>query len=161
MELGDVEGYVAGSPFAPPEQLWVMHASAEELEHGINLPSAWRHSVFPGNVFRIRKDASRIAPSAAASGPRAAKTADDAGGGPPPRADEDLRALHARTTREWTAEIQRLSAELDAARATAVDAKRTVAAMERSAFWRARLMWVRLAALFGSDRGGVPHKSRT
>jgi hypothetical protein len=145
MELEDVEGYIAGSPFGSPEQFWVMHASAAELERGINLPSAWRHSVFPGNVFRVRKDASRIAPAPAGPRSKAAPVLKDADAVPASNSDEDLRALHARMTHEWSGEVRRLSGEVQ--RLTG-----ELTAMKRSPFWYARRMVVRLAALFGSSR---------
>jgi SAM-dependent methyltransferase/uncharacterized protein YbaR (Trm112 family) len=154
MELEDVEGYIAGSPFGSPEQLWVMHASAAELERGINLPSAWRHSVFPGNVFRVKKDASRIAAIPAASrstSPSAPKGAD---ADPPSSPDEDLRALHARMTHEWSTEVRRLSAELRRLSGE-------LTALKRSPFWRARRMCLRVMAHLGSDRAGVALKSGT
>ena len=154
MELEDVEGYIAGSPFGPPEQLWVMHASAAELERGINLPSAWRHSVFPGNVFRVRKDAARIAPAPDVSRSTLFSAPKDVDAAPSPSLDEDLRALHVRMTYEWSTEVRRLAAEL---RRTSGE----LAALKRSPFWRARRMCLRLMALFGSDRAGVALKSGT
>jgi len=148
MELADVERYIAGLPFAPPEQHYVLRASAETLAGGIDLPSAWRHSLFHGNLFRIRKDAARIAPSAGST-PRPPSAS-------APRTYEELHAVHEQAIKEMTARIQRLEAQLHqatldttAARAAAVIAQRTVGDMERSLFWRARRGWVRLAALLG------------
>jgi SAM-dependent methyltransferase len=154
MELEDVEGYIAGSPFGPPEQLWVMHASAAELERGINLPSAWRHSVFPGNVFRVRKDASRIASAPPSSRSTSPSAPNDPAAPPSASPDEDLRALHNRMTHEWSTEVRRLSAEL---RRTSGE----LAALKRSPFWRARRVCLRLMALFGSARAGIALKSGT
>ena len=171
MELTDVEAYASGLPFARPEQHYVMHASAAELEQGITLPSAWRHSIFHGNVFRLRK-AGGPTPSAAQRPGRALAEAGAGGGGGggiqgAASSLEELQALHERTTREWNAEVQRLSSELHtvtldlhAARAAAAIANRTVADMQRSAFWRARAIWVWISALFGSDRGGTPQARR-
>src|SRR4051812_28041264 len=130
MELADVERYIAGLPFAPPEQHYVLRASSETLQAGVDLASAWRHSLFHGNLFRLRKDATRIAPApdeAGRTGPAAS-----------PRTYEELRVVHEQAAREWTAKVQRLEAQLHettldvhAARAAAVDAQRTVGAMER------------------------------
>jgi len=154
MELEDVERYIAGSPFAEPEQHYVLHASADALHEGIDLASAWRHSIFHGNLFRIRKDASRIAPSPDAGAPRRTRAPSN------PQTFEELRVVHEHAVRESTAAIERLSGQvhtatldLHAARAAAVIAQRTVADMERSVFWKVRRCWVRLARIFGSHRG--------
>jgi SAM-dependent methyltransferase/uncharacterized protein YbaR (Trm112 family) len=126
MELDDIEAYVAGLPFAPPVQHYLLHTAADELEQGIDVTAARRHSAVPGNIFRLRKDVSRIAPQPVPGRPRAAAA---------PVTFDDLRR------------------ELHAARVAAVVAERTVADMERSAFWKARRAWVWLAARFGSHRG--------
>jgi uncharacterized protein YbaR (Trm112 family)/SAM-dependent methyltransferase len=187
MELTDVEAYAADLPFARPEQHYVMHASAAELEQGITLPSAWRHSIFHGNVFRIRKRGTGSTSSTSTSSTRSTSTGSTGSVSPPRTAGtsstdseavptdsergaasfEELQALHERTTREWNAEVQRLASELHAvtldlhaARAAAAIANRTVADMQRSAFWRARAIWVWISALFGSDRGGTPQERR-
>ena len=149
MELADVERYIAGLPFAPPEQHYILRASSETLAGGIDLPSAWRHSLFHGNLFRIRKDATVTAPTTPGTSPptRAAGT---------PRTYEDLHAVHEQAMKEWTARVQRLEGELHqatlditAARVAAVTAQRRVDDMERSLFWRARRGWVWLAGLLG------------
>src|SRR5258708_9674409 len=44
MEREDVEGYIAGAPFAPPEQHHVLHASSGAVEQGIDLAPGWRPS---------------------------------------------------------------------------------------------------------------------
>jgi SAM-dependent methyltransferase/uncharacterized protein YbaR (Trm112 family) len=149
MEMADVEGYVAGLPFAPPEQHYILRASAETLAEGIDLPSAWRHSLFHGNLFRIRKDVTRTAPCSAATAPPARPLGT-------PRSYDELHAVHEQAVKEWTAKVQRLEAQLHqatlditAARAAAVMAQRTVGDMQRSLFWRARRGWVWLAALLG------------
>jgi SAM-dependent methyltransferase/uncharacterized protein YbaR (Trm112 family) len=148
MERADVETYIAGLPFAPPEQHYILRATAETLADGIDLPSAWRHSLFHGNLFRLRKDAARIAPPVATPRTPAASST--------PRTFEALHAVHEKATREWTDRVQRLelqvhevTLDLHAARAAALNAQRTVDAMERSLFWRARRGWVWLAGVLG------------
>ncbi|HEX6463489.1 MAG TPA: methyltransferase domain-containing protein [Vicinamibacterales bacterium] len=147
MELEDVSDYIAGAPFAPPEEDYVLHVAAGDLQKGITEDSAWRHSQFHGHIFRIRKDASAVAPDRTH------------------RARETVSA-HVRsridTTRQLDAELQRTTAELGAvkielrnARLEVADAARKIDAMQRSAFWRARDAWVWVASLFGSDRGRV------
>jgi len=160
MELEDVEAYVAGSPFAPPEQYYILHASKDDLAEGITLPSAWRHSIFHGNVFRVRKDVASVGRTGKAGATRPANASEAATVPNPATPFEELRIRHERTTREWNLEVQRLSRELHlttldlhAARAAAVIAQRSVAAVERSVFWKARRGWVRLARFFGSERG--------
>jgi SAM-dependent methyltransferase/uncharacterized protein YbaR (Trm112 family) len=150
MELEDVETYVAGSPFAPPEQHYVLLVSTDELALGITLPSAWRHSIFPGNVFRVRKDAARTGTAGAT---RPARPSDASDLPKSPTTFEELRILHERTTREWNAEVQRLSGEVHAITANLHAAQRTLAGVERSVFWKVRRGWVRLAGFFGSQRG--------
>jgi hypothetical protein len=66
------------------------------------------------------------------------------------------------TIRQLDAELQRTIAELRAAKVdlrdaniAVTDATQKIEAMRRSAFWRARALWVWLASLFGSDRGQV------
>ena len=71
MEIGDVEDYIQGLPFAAPEQHYILHATAADLERGIPLPAAWRHSLFHGNTFRIRKNTALVAPAPSPAGPRA------------------------------------------------------------------------------------------
>jgi SAM-dependent methyltransferase len=132
MELEDVAQYVAGLPFAPPEQVYVMHASAADLEGGLDLPSAWRRSIFHGNVFRIRKQST-------ASTPRTPDT--------PSWLSAKQRLI---------AELRETKQQRDQAQADLAVARHTVGMMKRSVFWRAREAWVRLASLLGSDRGGVP-----
>lgn len=148
MGLADVERYIAGLPFAPPEQHYILRASAETLAEGIDLPSAWRHSLFHGNLFRIRKDVARIAPNTPGTTRVPSARA--------PRTYEELHAVHEQSTREWIAKVQRLEEQLQqttldvtAARAAAVMAQRKVGDMERSLFWRARRGWVWLAGLLG------------
>src|SRR5262249_39312053 len=77
MEIEDVEQYVAGSPYAPPEKHFVLYASAADLAGGITLASAWRHSPFHGHLFRIRKDESRAAPGRDAQGTTGAAAGSD------------------------------------------------------------------------------------
>ena len=163
MELADVESYVDGAPFAPPEQQYVLHASATELERGIDLRSAWSHSLLPGNVFRLRKVAARagdagVPPAGADAGmSRGAADAAAAARIPADGATAGARRSVAGelnpAARRLSAELHAVTLDLHAARAAAVIAQRRVADMERSVFWKARRAWVRLAALFGSDRG--------
>jgi SAM-dependent methyltransferase/uncharacterized protein YbaR (Trm112 family) len=131
MELSDVAEYARDLPFAQPEQQYVLHAPAADLERGIFLPNAWRYSPVHGNIFRIRKDTSL---------PRRS------------RADGAAKAERPSTlSTPWQAELQRTIGELravtkerDDARADLAVARHTVAMMERSLFWRARELWVRL-----------------
>jgi len=150
MELEDIEDYIAGLPFAEPEKQLALHISTAELAQGLNLPSAWRHSLFNGHIFRIRKDASRVAPAKRRQGVAESSTAVASA------APIDL-------AQQWKAELEKTIAELHTTR---VDlghsqlqlkhARETIDDMKRSAFWRARDVWVWLASLFGSDRGGIP-----
>jgi uncharacterized protein YbaR (Trm112 family)/SAM-dependent methyltransferase len=147
MELEDVVDYIAGAPFAPPEEDQVLHVSNADLQKGVTQAAAWRHSLFHGHIFRIRKDASVTAPFRTdnhATSPSA-----------------DVR-VPMDTMRQLDAELQRTIAELRAvkidlrdARLKAADGARKIEAMQRSAFWRARDAWVWVASLFGSDRGRV------
>lgn len=146
MELEDVEDYIVGAPFAPPERHFVLHASLRDLESGVTQVNAWRHSLFHGHIFRIRKDASVIAPRR---------------DGPGPDLPPEIR-VQVDTIRQLDAELQRTIAELHAvkialrdARIEATDATQKIEAMQRSAFWRVRSAWVWLASIFGSDRGRV------
>jgi SAM-dependent methyltransferase/uncharacterized protein YbaR (Trm112 family) len=146
MELEDVEEYIAGAPFAPPDRHFVLHASLDDLEKGITQVNAWRHSAFDGHIFRIRKDASIVAPGRTGPGPDL-----------PPEMHVQMD-----TIRQLDAELQRTIAELRAAKVdlrdaniAVTDATQKIEAMRRSAFWRARALWVWLASLFGSDRGQV------
>jgi SAM-dependent methyltransferase len=143
MELEDVEDYIAGAPFAPPERRYVLHVSNSDLANGMSEAAAWRHSDFHGHIFRIRKDSSIVAPKR--DGPRPVLTADA-------RADMDAM-------RQLDAELQRTIAELRAAkidlrdsRIATLDATQKIDAMRRSAFWRAREIWVRLRRLGASGR---------
>lgn len=145
MEIEDVAGYVAGAPFTPPERQYVLHASAADLERGIDRESAFRHSLVPGNIFRLRKHAAGTAPES--------QSASSLPGGPGPSAPLAAREP---STGEWSPMVRRLSEELrtatldlHAARAAAVIAERRVADMERSLFWKARRAWAWLAGLFG------------
>ena len=135
MELEDVEDYVAGAPFAPPERHFVLHASLADLKKGVTQVNAWRHSLFYGHIFRVRKDASVVAPKRQASAPDL-----------PPEMRVPID-----TIRELDAELQRRTAELHAvrnelrdSRIAALDATQKIEAMRRSAFWRAREIWVRI-----------------
>ena len=147
MELEDVEDYIAGAPFAPPEEDYVLQVSDADLEKGITQAAAWRNSLFHGHLFRVRKDASLVAPGRA---DRQAETASA-----PVRVQMDtMRQLDAELQRT-IAELRALKIELRDARIETADAARKIEAMQRSAFWRARDAWVWLASLFGSDRGRV------
>jgi hypothetical protein len=135
MELEDVEDYIAGAPFAPPERRYVLHVSGTDLENGLSEAASWRYSDFHGNIFRIRKDSSVIAPKR--TGARRVIDAET-------RAQMDA-------VRQLDAELQRTIAELRAvkidlrdARIATLDATQKIAAMRRSAFWRAREAWVHL-----------------
>jgi len=146
MELEDIEEYIVGEPFAPPERHFVLHASLGDLENGVTQVNAWRYSLFHGHIFRIRKDASVVA--AKRQGPQADLS-------PELRVQMD-------TLRQLDAELQRTIAELRAvkidlrdAQIAVTDATQKIEAMQRSAFWRVRGAWVWLASLFGSDRGRV------
>jgi hypothetical protein len=117
-----------------------------DLESGVTQVNAWRHSLFHGHIFRIRKDASAIAPRRSELSP-----------GLPP----EMR-VRMDTIRQLDAELQRTIAELRAVRIelrdaqiAANDATQKIGAMQRSVFWRTRAAWVWLASLFGSDRGRV------
>jgi hypothetical protein len=101
-------------------------------------------------VFRVRKDAAR---TAAAGATRPASPSDASDLPKIPTTFEELRVLHQRTTREWHAEVQRLSRELHAITVDLHAAQRTLANVERSLFWKVRRGWVRLAGFFGSQRG--------
>ena len=152
MEIDDVEGYIEGLPFAPPEQHYILHASASDLERGIPLLAAWQHSLFHGNTFRIRKDSTAVA-AAGAPDHRARETA------PVPTAGtelEEMKRTHARLAREWDAELQRTAHALRKVTSDLARAEATIRAVESSAFWRVRRMWVGLASLFGSQRGDLP-----
>ena len=157
MELDDVEGYIEGLPFAPPEQHYILHASAADLDRGIPRLTAWRHSLFHGNTFRIRKDTAVVAPSA--GGDRGWREA-----APVPTAGtelEEMKRTHARLARDWDAELQRTAEALRTANADLARAEATIRAVESSVFWRARRVWVGLASLFGSHRGDIhAEKSR-
>jgi uncharacterized protein YbaR (Trm112 family)/SAM-dependent methyltransferase len=146
MELEDIENYIVGLPFASPERHFVLHTSLRDLESGVTQVNAWRHSLFHGHIFRIRKDASAIAPPRSELSP-----------GLPP----EMR-VRMDTIRQLDAELQRTIAELRAVRIelrdaqiAANDATQKIDAMQRSVFWRTRAAWVWLASLFGSDRGRV------
>lgn len=135
MELEDVEDYIAGAPFMPPERRYVLHVSGSDLANGVSEAAAWRYSDFHGHIFRIRKDSSIVAPKH--EGPRPVLTADA-------RADMDVM-------RQLDAELQRTIADLRAAkidlrdsRIATLDATQKIDAMRRSAFWRAREIWVKL-----------------
>jgi SAM-dependent methyltransferase len=65
------------------------------------------------------------------------------------RAIDELRALQDRLTREWAAQSERMTGEVHAAHEALASTQDTVANMQRSAFWRARGAWVRLARLLG------------
>ena len=147
MEHEDIEDYIAGSAFAAPEMHYVLHVSRADLERGITQAAAWRHSLFHGHIFRIRKSASITAP------PREGSTADAAEGGARVPIDT-LRQLDAEL-RRTIAELHEVKIDLRDARIAATDATQKIEAMQRSAFWRAREAWVWLASLFGSDRGQV------
>jgi SAM-dependent methyltransferase/uncharacterized protein YbaR (Trm112 family) len=166
MELEDVEEYAAGSPFDPPVQHQVLVTATEDLERGVYLPSLWRHNVFHGNIFRIRKNVHVTArrspiptlhlrmspgPPGAANGPLTDG---------PAAALHEFKRTHERLAGEWHAEIARTAAELAAVKRDLVAERLTVDDMRRSAFWKARRLWVRLAALFGSNRGDLPPDSQ-
>src|SRR5262249_54212202 len=134
--LEDVAAYVEGLPFAPPEQMFVLHASAGTLEEGIGRPAAWRHSLFHGNVFRLKKNASTA-----------------------PGAEISRLKPGATYSTDWAGEQRRLIAELhdakverDRANADLAVARHTVAMMETSVFWRARKAWKRVTSLLGGSR---------
>jgi uncharacterized protein YbaR (Trm112 family)/SAM-dependent methyltransferase len=135
MEREDLEDYIAGEPFAPPERRYVLHVSSGDLQNGITEAAAWRYSDFHGHIFRIRKDTSVKAPKR--EGARPVVPAES-------RAPMDaMRQLDAELQRT-IAEVRALKIDLRDARVAALDAAQKIAAMRRSAFWRAREAWVRL-----------------
>ncbi len=128
MELEDVEDYIAGTPFAPPERRYVLHVSGTDLENRLS-EAAWRYSDFHGHIFRIRKDSSLIAPKR-----EGARRVVDAA----TRAEMDaMRQLDAELQRA-IAELRAVKIDLRDARIATLDATQKIAAMRRSAFWRAR-----------------------
>ena len=151
MEIDDVEGYIEGLPFAPPEQHFILHASAADLERGIPMLGVWRHSLFHGNTFRIRKDSAVVAPSPDPHRIRESAPVATAG-----TELEEMRRTHARLANEWEAERQRSEHALRKLTADLARAETTIRAVESSTFWRVRRMWVGLASLFGSQRGDIP-----
>ena len=157
MEIGDVEEYIEGLPFGPPEQHYILHASAADLERGIPRPAAWRHSLFHGNTFRLRKDSAVVAPP-----PDPDRRAVEGAAVPTAGTElDEIKRSHARLAREWDAELQRTAHELREATADLARAEQTIRAIETSAFWKARRVWVGLASLFGSQRGDIrTEKSR-
>src|SRR6266540_1291527 len=158
MEIDDVEEYIAGLPFAPPEQHYILHASAADLQRGIPLPAAWRHSLFHGNTFRIRKDALIVAPS-----PIAATTRVHRDAAPIATAGtefEEMKRVHTRLMRERDAELQRTANQLRRTENDLAIARQTLLHIETSVFWKLRRLWVRLASFFGSHRGDIPSERR-
>jgi hypothetical protein len=127
----------------------VLRVTTDDLERGVYLPAVWRHTLFHGNLFRIRKNA-------AVTARRRTARAMIPVGEPAADAPAVNTAAQARLAREWEAELQRTIAELRTTTSDLEVARSTVADMERSAFWKARRIWVRLAAIFGSRRGDVP-----
>jgi SAM-dependent methyltransferase/uncharacterized protein YbaR (Trm112 family) len=141
MELEDIEEYIAGLPFAPPEERVVLNVSGGDLRNGIDDSAAWRYSPFQGHIFTVRKDSSLVAPER--QGPK------------PVISDETRARLDA--MRQIDAELQRtvaelltVKAQLHDARIAALDGAQKIEAMRRSAFWRAREIWVKLRGRPGS-----------
>jgi SAM-dependent methyltransferase len=143
MELEDVEGYIAGLPFRPPEYHFVLHASAADLDRGLFLRDAGRHAVFHGHLFRLRKDAAVVAPTPAPGAPRVHAEA-----GPVSTASSELAAMqreHERFTREKDSRLAQAAMDLQKLSVDLAVANADIRAMRSSLFWKARDAWIRVA----------------